>query len=326
MMLNNTKIKVLFLDTVHPILEDQLLNMGFKCEHDYKSDRRTILKKIHNYEGLIIRSRIKIDKEFLAAASKLKFIGRSGAGLENIDCKEAENKGIHLFSAPEGNRQAVGEHAVGMILSLFNKISIADKEIRSGKWNREANRGIELSGKTIGIIGYGNTGKAFAKCLSGFNCKVLAYDKYKKNFSDECVQESSLENIQNKSDIISFHTPYNEDTHHYLNESFIKKMNKPFFIINTARGKVINTSDLIKGLKSKKIQGACLDVLEYEKASFENTFSEKIDEKFQYLLSCKNILFSPHVAGWTYESYEKLSTVLADKIECYYNSNKHLST
>ena len=293
--------------------------MGFNCEYDYSSNRTSILKNISIYDGIIIRSRIKIDVEFLSAAKKLKFIARSGAGLENIDCKEAERRGVTLFSAPEGNRQAVGEHAVGMILSLFNKLSIGDTQIRSGKWNREANRGVELSGKTIGIIGYGNTGRTFAKCLSGFNCKVLAYDKNKKNFSDNYVQESSLEDIQNKSDIISFHIPYDESTHHYLNEAFIKNMNKPFYLINTARGKVINTSDFIKGLKSKKILGACLDVLEYEKGTFENTFSEKIDADFQYLLSCKNILLSPHVAGWTFESYEKLSNVLADKIECFYN-------
>ena len=313
-------MKVLFLDTVHPLLEHRLVNMGFNCEHNYSSNRTSILKNISVYDGIIIRSRIKIDFEFLSAAKKLKFIARSGAGLENIDCKEAEKRGVTLFSAPEGNRQAVGEHAVGMILSLFNKLSIGDTQIRSGKWNREANRGVELSGKTIGIIGYGNTGRAFAKCLSGFNCKVLAYDKNKKNFSDDYVQESSLEDIKNKSDIISFHTPYNESTHHYLNEAFIKNMNKPFYVINTARGKIINTSELIKGLKSKKIQGACIDVLEYEKATFENTFSEKIDADFQYLLSCKNILLSPHVAGWTFESYEKLSKVLADKIECFYNA------
>lgn len=313
-------MKVLFLDTVHPLLEHRLVNMGFNCEYDCSSNRASILKNISFYDGIIIRSRIKIDFEFLSAAKKLKFIARSGAGLENIDCKEAEKRGITLFSAPEGNRQAVGEHVVGMILSLFNNLSIGDTQIRSGIWNREANRGLEISGKTIGIIGYGNTGRAFAKCLSGFNCKVLAYDKNKKNFSDDYVQESSLEDIQNESDIISFHTPYDESTHHYLNEVFIKKMNKPFYVINTARGKVINTSDFIKGLKSKKIQGACLDVLVYEKATFENTFSEKIDSDFQYLLSCKNILFSPHVAGWTYESYEKLSTVLADKIECFFKS------
>ena len=313
-------MKVLFLDTVHPLLERRLINMGFNCEYDYSSNRTSILKNISIYDGIIIRSRIKIDVEFLSAAKKLKFIARSGSGLENIDCKEAEKRGVTLFSAPEGNRQAVGEHAVGMILSLFNKLSIGDTQIRSGKWNREANRGVELSGKTIGIIGYGNTGRAFAKCLSGFNCKVLGYDKNKKNFTDDYVQESSLESIQNKSDIISFHTPYDEGTHYYLNEAFIKKMNNPFFVINTARGKVINTSDLIMGLKSKKIQGACLDVLEYEKATFENTFSEKINSDFQYLLSCKNILFSPHVAGWTFESYEKLSNVLADKIECFYNA------
>jgi len=313
-------MKVLFLDTVHPILERRLINMGFNCEYDYSSNKTSILKNISVYDGIIIRSRIKIDIEFLSAAKKLKFIARSGAGLENIDCIEAEKRGVTIFSAPEGNRQAVGEHAVGMILSLFNKLSIGNTQIRSGKWNREANRGVEISGKTVGIIGYGNTGRTFAKCLSGFNCKVLAYDKNKKNFSDDYVHESSLEVIQKKSDIISFHIPYDESTHHYLNEAFIKKMNKPFYVINTARGKIINTSDLIKGLKSKKIHGACLDVLEYEKRTFENTFSEKIDSNFQYLLSFRNILFSPHVAGWTFESYEKLSNVLADKIECFYNT------
>ena len=313
-------MKVLFIDIVHPILEDQLLNMGFKCEHDYKSDRGTILKKLQYFEGVIIRSRIKIDKEFLAAGSKLKFIGRSGAGIENIDCREAEKRGIHLISAPEGNRQAVGEHAVGMILSLFNKISIADKEIRSGKWNREANRGIELSGKTIGIIGYGNMGKAFAKCLTGFNCNVLAYDK--KNISDDLVCESTLKKIQNKADIISFHTPYNESTHHYLNKEFIKKMNKPFYVINTARGKVVHTDSLVNGLKSEKILGACLDVLEYEKDSFENMFDTKIPDSFQYLISSQKDLLSPHVAGWTVESYKKLSIVVAEKLRGFIVANK----
>jgi len=312
-------MKVLFIDSVHPTLEDRLLNMGFKCEHDYRSDRETILDKLPNYEGLIIRSRIAIDKEFLAAASKLKFIARSGAGIENIDRTEAVKKGIHLISAPEGNRQAVGEHTLGMILSLFNKISLGDKEIRLGKWDREANRGIELSGKTIGIIGYGNMGKAFAKCLTGFDCEVLAYSKNTTNISDDYVHRSSLENIQNKADIISFHTPYNESTHHYLNENFIEKMGNPFYVINTARGKVVHTKALVKGLKSKKILGACLDVLEYEKTCFENMFDNDMPDDFQYLVSSPKVLLSPHVAGWTIESYEKLSTVLADKIEELYS-------
>lgn len=312
-------MKVLFIDSVHPALEEKLLSMGFKCEHDYQSNYQSILGKLSNYEGIVIRSRIPIDKEFLAAASNLKFIARSGAGLENIDSTEATKKGIHLFSAPEGNRQAVGEHTLGMILSLFNKISLGDKEIRFGKWNRETNRGIEISGKTIGIIGYGNMGKAFAKCLSGFDCEVIAYDKNKSNISDDYARESSLGGIQNKADIVSFHTPYDKSTHHYLDEDFTEKMKKPFYVINTARGKVVHTDALVKGIKSKKILGACLDVLEYEKSSFETMFDNNMPDSFKYLVSSHKVLLSPHVAGWTKESYKKLSTVLADKIEKLYS-------
>ena len=312
-------MKVLFIDSVHPILEERLIDMGFKCEHDYKSSKEVLALKLSNYDGLVLRSRIPVDKEFLKAAIKLKFIARSGAGLENIDCKEAVKKGIHLFSAPEGNRQAVGEHTIGMILSLFNKISLGDKEIRFGKWNRESNRGVELAGKTIGIIGYGNMGKSFAKCLSGFDCTVLAYDKYKENISDDYACEASIETIQKKADIISFHTPYLPSTHHYLSEDFIAKMKHPFYVINTSRGKVVHTDELVKGLKSNKILGACLDVLEYEKASFENMFDNNMPESFRHLVSSPKVLLSPHVAGWTIESYEKLSNVLADKVEKLYS-------
>lgn len=313
-------MKVLFIDSVHPILEERLMAMGFKCDHDYECYKEVLMAKLPEYIGLVLRSRIPIDEEVLAAATKLKFIARSGAGLENIDCTEAAQKGIHLFSAPEGNRQAVGEHSIAMLLSLFNKLSIGDKEIRFGKWNRETNRGIELAGKTVGIIGYGNMGKAFAKCLSGFNCTVLAYDKNKKTISDDYACESSLENIQEKADIISFHTPYSPSTHHYLGEDFISKMKKPFYVINTSRGKVIHTDELVKGLKSNEILGACLDVLEYEKSSFENMFdNNNMPESFRYLVSSPKVLLSPHVAGWTTESYKKLSLVLADKIEKLYS-------
>ncbi len=313
-------MKVLFIDSVHPAIEERLIELGFKCDHDYKSSSEALKQKLSDYEGLVLRSRIPIDKDLLSAASQLKFIARSGAGLENINCKEAEKRGIHLFSAPEGNRQAVGEHSTGMILSLFNKISLGDKEIRFGKWDRESNRGIELAGKTIGIIGYGNMGKSFAKCLAGFECTVLAYDKYKKDISDKYAYESSLETIQEKANIISFHTPYLPSTHHYLNNDFIAKMKHPFYVINTSRGKVIHTDELVKGLKSNKILGACLDVLEYEKSSFENMFDNNMPESFKYLVSSPKVLLSPHVAGWTVESYEKLSKVLAYKIGKLYNS------
>ena len=313
-------MKVLFIDSVHPAIEERLIELGFKCDHDYKSSSEALKQKLSDYEGLVLRSRIPIDKDLLSAASQLKFIARSGAGLENINCKEAEKRGIHLFSAPEGNRQAVGEHSTGMILSLFNKISLGDKEIRFGKWDRESNRGIELAGKTIGIIGYGNMGKSFAKCLAGFECTVLAYDKYKKDISDKYAYESNLETIQEKANIISFHTPYLPSTHHYLNNDFIAKMKHPFYVINTSRGKVIHTDELVKGLKSNKILGACLDVLEYEKSSFENMFDNNMPESFRYLVSSPKVLLSPHVAGWTVEYYEKLSKVLAYKIGKLYNS------
>lgn len=313
-------MKILFIDTVHSILETRLIKMGFQCDMGIDLNRQEILSKIGDYQGLVLRSKTPIDFEFLQAAKQLKFIARSGAGIENIDLLEAGKRKIQLFSAPEGNRQALGEHALAMILSLFNKISIADKEIREGKWNRESNRGIELSGKTVGIIGYGNMGKAFAKCLSGFDCRVLAYDKHKKNISDDYVSESSLESIQKNAVIISFHTPYNKSTHNYLNEEFIQNMRKEFYLINTSRGKVVKTEALSKGLKTGKILGACLDVLEFEKTSFEDMFDQEVPTKLKELLEFKNILLSPHVGGWTIESYEKLSLVLAKKIEHRFGS------
>ena len=308
-------MKVLFIDEVHSILETRLTKMGFKCELNFDLNRQEILSRIGEYQGLVIRSKTPIDFEFLNAAKKLRFIARSGSGLENIDLLEAKKRHIHLFSAPEGNRQAVGEHALGMILSLFNKICHGNKEIREGKWNREDNKGVELSGKIIGIIGYGNMGKSFAKCLSGFNCKVLAYDKYKKKISDEYVIESSLEYIQVNAEIISFHTPYDKSTHHLLNEKFVKNMRKKFYLINTSRGKVVNTNAILTGLRTGKILGACLDVLEFEKTSFEKIFDQKIPIVFKKLLESTNVILTPHVAGWTEESYKKLSLVLAKKIE-----------
>lgn len=311
-------MKVLFIDSVHPILEQRLGELQFECEMDFNSNRTILLNKISNYQGLVVRSRTPIDKEFLDAAKQLKFIARSGAGLENIDLDEAQKKGIQLFSAPEGNMQAVGEHALGMLLNLFNNLSIADTEVRSGKWQREKNRGVELSGKTIGIIGYGNMGMSFAKCLAGFNCKVLAYDLHKNNYSNEFAKQASLEQIKAEAEIISFHTPYDQSTHYYLNEEFIAQMSKTFYVINTARGKVVKTSALVKGLESGKILGACLDVLEFEKSSFENMFDGQLPGDFKFLIESKKVLLSPHVAGWTQESYKKLSTVLANKIEAYF--------
>ncbi|MCB0408569.1 MAG: hydroxyacid dehydrogenase, partial [Flavobacteriales bacterium] len=267
-------MKVLFVDSVHPILEERLIQMGCDCEHDYSSSKNIIEETIYQYDGLVIRSRFTIDSLFLEKATNLKFIARSGAGLENIDLTQAENKGIKVFNSPEGNMDAVGEHALAMLLALFNQIIKGDSEVRNGIWDREGNRGLELSGKTVGIIGYGNMGRAFAKKLQGFDCAVIAYDKYLSNFSDNLVSEVSLTELQEKSNIISIHLPLTTETHHYVNQSFIDACKNPFYLINTARGNHVKTSDLVIALKTNKIKGACLDVLEYETKSFETISAE----------------------------------------------------
>ncbi len=307
-------MNLLHLDSNHPLLISQLNDLGFNNHEDYQSSKSEITAKIQNYDGIIIRSRFKIDKPFLDAATNLKFIGRVGAGLENIDCDYAEEKGITLIAAPEGNRNAVGEHSLGMLLSLFNKLNKADKEVREGKWQRETNRGLELDGKTIGLIGYGNMGKAFAKKLRGFEVDVLCHD-LKKNIGDENATQVTLSEIQQKAEVLSLHTPETNLTINMVNQDFINGFQKPFWLINTARGKSVNTEDLVSALKSGKILGAGLDVLEYEKASFETLFSAELPPAFKYLTSAENVILTPHVAGWTVESKEKLAQTIVDKIK-----------
>ncbi|TDY10566.1 2-hydroxyacid dehydrogenase [Meridianimaribacter flavus] len=307
-------MKVLHLDTNHELLINQLNTLGFTNHEDYTASKTDVEAKIHEYDGIVIRSRFTIDKQFLDAATNLKFIGRVGAGLENIDCDYAESKGIYLISAPEGNRNAVGEHALGMLLSLFNKLNKADNEVRHGQWLREANRGIELDGKTVGLIGYGNMGKAFAKKLRGFDVEVLCYD-IKPNVGDDNCKQVSLETLQENADILSLHTPQTPLTLNMVNADFINGFQKPFWLINTARGKSVVTTDLVSALKSGKILGAGLDVLEYEKASFESLFSSDMPEAFQYIIQAENVLLTPHVAGWTVESKEKLAQTIVDKIK-----------
>jgi D-3-phosphoglycerate dehydrogenase len=296
-------MKILHLDTNHSLLINQLNDLGFTNQEDYTSSKENVEAKIHEYDGIVIRSRFTIDKQFLDKATNLKFIGRVGAGLENIDCDYAESKGVYLISAPEGNRNAVGEHALGMLLSLFNKLNKADKEVRQGKWLREDNRGIELDSKTVGLIGYGNMGKAFAKKLKGFNVEVLCYD-IKSNVGDENARQVSLKELKEKADVLSLHTPQTLLTTNMVNDAFISEFKKSFWLINTARGKTVVTSDLVEALKSGKILGAGLDVLEYEKASFENLFSSEMPQAFEYLIQAENVLLTPHVAGWTIESKE----------------------
>ena len=313
------KTKILHIDSNHPLLWEQLEKAGFTNEADYNSSKEEIEEKIRNYQGIIIRSRFKIDKNFMDKATQLEFIARVGAGLESIDCNYAEKKNIHLIAAPEGNRNAVGEHALGMLLSLMNKLNRADRLVREGKWIREGNRGHELEGKTIGIIGYGNMGKSFAKKLKGFDVEVLCHDIL-PNVDDENAKQVSLEELKLKADVLSLHIPWTSETDKMVNADFINSFEKPFWFINTSRGKNVVTDDLVDALKKGKILGAGLDVLEYEKLSFENLFlDEQKPEAFEYLLQAENVLLTPHIAGWTYESHEKLAQTIVDKIKKRYH-------
>ncbi|WP_299064449.1 2-hydroxyacid dehydrogenase [uncultured Polaribacter sp.] len=308
-------MKILHLDSNHPLLINQLNTLGFTNDEDYTSSKKDIEEKIHLYDGFIIRSRFSIDKTFLDKAKNLKFIGRVGAGLENIDCDYAESLGVTLIAAPEGNRNAVGEHSLAMLLSLFNKLNKADKEVRNGKWLREENRGIELDGRIVGLIGYGNMGKSFAKKLRGFDVEVLCYD-LNPNVGDKNCKQVSLEELQEKADVLSLHTPQTPLTKNMINADFINNFKKNFWLINTARGTSVVTKDLVEALKSGKILGAGLDVLEYEKSSFENLFSDnKMPAAFEYLINSDAVILSPHVAGWTIESKERLAQTIVNKIK-----------
>jgi len=314
-----TPIKILHIDSNHPVLWTRLQAAGFENHEDFVSSKAEIEEKIQDYQGIVIRSRFKIDKTFLDKATHLQFIARVGAGLESIDCAYAKIKNIQLIAAPEGNRNAVAEHTLGMILSLFNHLNVADSEIKSGQWHREKNRGHELDGKTVGIIGYGNMGKSFAKKLRGFDVEVICYD-IQKNVGDENARQVSLIELQQKTDVLSLHIPWTPETDKLISIDFINAFAKPFWFINTSRGKNVVTADLVLALQSGKILGAGLDVLEYEKLSFETLFHEnQTPEAFQYLLQAKNVMLSPHIAGWTFESHERLAQVIVDKIKETYS-------
>ena len=307
-------MKILVVDHIHTILVELFQGSGHEC--DYRPDIRPdeITHALKNYNGIIIRSKIKLTKEIIQQCPDLKFIGRVGAGMENIDTECAENKGIACFNSPEGNRDAVGEHALGMLLCLMNNLFRAHNEVKSGLWKREENRGFEIKGKTIGIIGYGNMGSSFARKLSGFEAEVIAYDKYKSNYSDQYVQETGMDEIFSLTDILSLHVPLTAETHHLVNDEYIRKFKKKIYILNTARGKVVDTGALVKHLNTGKIIGAGLDVLEYESLSFENLHKETLPDDFRYLTQSDKVILSPHIAGWTHESNYKLSEILAEKI------------
>ncbi len=307
-------MKVLFIDSTHPALPEKLTAAGMECDYRPEITSKLLQKTIHLYDGIVIRSRIPLDAKLLEHATRLKFIGRVGSGLENIDVEYAKSHNIVCFNAPEGHRDATGEHAAGMLLALLNNICKANEEVKKGQWFREVNRGVEVMGKTVGIIGYGNTGRCFARCLSGFNARLLAYDKYIYDYSDQWVTESVMDDLFDECDILSLHVPLTRETHHLVNESFLNRFRKEIFIVNISRGKVINTSDLVLGLKSGKVKGAALDVLEYEKSSFEELHRSSLPGNYQFLLENPRVIITPHIAGWTHESNRRLAEVMAEKI------------
>lgn len=304
-------MKILLLDKNHPLITEQLLAKKFILEEDFTSTYDEVCDKINNYDGIIIRSRIPLDKNFLEKGKNLKFIARVGAGMENIDIPVAESLGIQLINSPEGNRDSVAEHVVGMLLVIMNRLFIASQEVKNGIWKREENRGDELLGKTVGLIGYGNMGKATAKRLSGFGCKVIFHDIL-PNLSDEFATQVTLDELKQSAEVLSLHIPLTSETNYLVDETFISEMKNDFYLVNTARGKNAKTKSLVEALKSGKVKGVCLDVLEYEKSSFENLETE--NEDLKYLLESEKAIVTPHIAGWTHQSKEKLAQFIVDKI------------
>jgi len=305
--------KVFVTDGVHPLLIEGLEELGFHCDYQPKISLEKVRDMVQDYEGIIINSKILMDKAMLDAGKDLKFVGRLGSGLEIIDLEYAAEKGVAIHRAPEGNCNAVAEHALGMLLALANNFLQADAEVRKKDWQREKNRGFEVMGKTIGIIGFGYTGMSFAKKLEGMGMRILVHDKYKKHYTSDFsyVEETDLETIKKEADIISLHLPYTLETYHYIKSDFIEECKDEVIFINTSRGNVIHTEDLVENLEKGKIGGACLDVFENEKPL---TFSVEENQLYERLYACQNVILSPHVAGWTHESKKRLAAVLLDKI------------
>ncbi len=305
--------RVLITDGVHPLLIEGFEDEGFECDYRPAISLEEVREIIGDFEGLIVNSKILVDRFLLDKAVKLRFVGRLGSGMEIIDQAYAAEKGVAVLSAPEGNCNAVAEQALGMLLSLANNLLRADREVRRKSWNREKNRGFEIMGQTVGIIGFGHTGSAFAKKLSGMDVKILAYDKYKKNYASDYpyVEETNMESIFEQADIISFHLPLTEETKQLVDPVFLNKCKTGVILINTSRGNVIKTTTLIDGLKSGFIKGACLDVFENEKP---HTYSKEEQQLFEQLFSFENIVVSPHIAGWTVDSKRRLAAILLNKI------------
>ncbi len=310
--------KILFINEAHPVLVERLTALGYDCHFHFQTPKAEIEHLLEDFFGVVVRSRIKIDQSFIDKGTNLKFIAREGVGIEHIEVEYAESKGIKVITSPEGSMDTVSEHAVGMLLALLNNLNQANQQVKNGQWLREENRAIELKGKTVGIIGYGNMGKAFAKRLSGFDCRVIAYDKYKANYGDQFAEAVSLEILQTESDIISLHVYYEPDNYHLVNNAYLSAFQKDIYVINTARGLVLNTADLVKHLKTGRVKGAALDVLEYEEQSFAALNVETLPAPFQYLVESDRVLLTPHIAGWSFESKLGHGNVLADKIEAMF--------
>jgi D-3-phosphoglycerate dehydrogenase len=305
-------MKILIADSMHTSLFNMLEDENWEFDYNPEFRRSDIIAAIGQYDGLIIRSKTYVDKEVLDAATQLKFIARAGAGLDLIDLKIVGERKIQLFHAGEGNRDAVAEHALGMLLTLFNNILRADREVRTGIWDREGNRGVEIMNKTVGIIGYGNNGSATAKRLSGFGCKVLAYDKYREQYADNFASEATLEQIMEEADILSLHIPLTNETRYLIDQDFIRKFSKPFYLLNLSRGEIVKLESVVGGLESGKILGACLDVLENEKIK-SLTPDQQIS--FDYLTASDRVVLTPHIGGWTHESYVRINEVLVNQIK-----------
>lgn len=303
-------VKILIADKLHPAFKEKAQKLGYLVDDCSDYSREQTLSVIHEYDGLAIRTKFNIDREIMEAATRLRFIARAGAGMDNIDEQFARERNISCINAPEGNRDAVAEHALGLLLSLMNNLKKGDTEIRNGYWDREGNRGVELMGKTVGIIGYGFMGQAFARRLSGFGVNVIAYDKYKTGFSDEYANEASMEQIVKQSDILSLHIPLTRETRQMVDDEYLFHFRKPIWFLNTARGEIVNTQALLKAVRNGKIAAAGLDVLESEKFPALGQ-----QPWFDELVNCGKVLLSPHVAGWSVESYRKISEVLGEKLE-----------
>jgi D-3-phosphoglycerate dehydrogenase len=302
---------VLVIDKMHDSLSNLLKGIGYEMVYRPDIRREEILRIIGDYSGLIVRSKTRIDEELISKGLKLKWVGRAGAGMDNLDLVFLEKRGIKVVNAPEGNRDALGEHGVGMILSLLHRLNTANNQIKGGIWDREGNRGFELKGRTVGIFGYGHMGNALARKLRGFECRVIGYDKYKTGFADENIEEVHLDTFRNETEILSIHVPLTHETNRLFTYEYLDQFKRLFLLLNTARGEVLVLKDLLRLLTEFKIAGAALDVLENEKI---NKLLPEEKKVFDELRDRNNVIFTPHVAGWTFESYEKINEVLVDKI------------